>query len=312
MKPIVVGVGDCRLSTDPESELVTYALGSCVAVIVWDPAVPVGGLAHIMLPESSVDRHAAPNRPYRYADTGIPLLLESACRLGASMDRLVVRLAGGAAVSYGSDYFNIGAKNRTALQHMLSAAGLRVHSEETGGAISRTARLHVGTGHCIVRDPLGGERALHVRRRRPIEDDVGRASAEGAIAVLESMLSVTPVRPPFSGPRPHPPCHAGSVGLRGARSGRLTVLAEQRAAQWLASRFFGPQHSRKPARSQINYLVCELACQFARGILLRLDPAAPIDIEPPTAGIERTAPSASSWLRLDLDAGALALRLELE
>lgn len=55
MKTVVVGVGDCRVTDEPV-ELVTYALGSCIAVVVWDPVAKVGGLLHFMLPDSSVDR----------------------------------------------------------------------------------------------------------------------------------------------------------------------------------------------------------------------------------------------------------------
>ena len=55
-RPLVVGVGDCKVSADPQSELVTYALGSCIAVSIWDPVSKVGGLLHFMLPDSAVDR----------------------------------------------------------------------------------------------------------------------------------------------------------------------------------------------------------------------------------------------------------------
>lgn len=96
MSPLIVGVGDCRVSSDPESVLVTYALGSCIAVMIHDPVARVGGLLHFMLPESGMDRAKAQLNPFMFADSGIPLLFHGAYELGAEKRRLVVTAAGGA------------------------------------------------------------------------------------------------------------------------------------------------------------------------------------------------------------------------
>src|ERR1700712_5727529 len=92
----VVGIGDCKVSNDPEDVLVTHALGSCIAVIIHDPVAKVAGLLHYMLPESSLDPEKAAARPFVYADTGIPLLFHKAYRLGAIKSRLKIFAAGGA------------------------------------------------------------------------------------------------------------------------------------------------------------------------------------------------------------------------
>lgn len=161
MKPVVVGVGDCQLSADPAAMLVTYALGSCIAVAIWDPAARVGGLLHFMLPEAGAAGAAgAVEQPYRYADTGTPLLFRAAYRMGADKRRLVVRLAGGAAVVEGAGLFNIGKRNYAAVRRILWQAGVMIHGEDVGGALSRTVRLEVGTGKLLVRGPDGAEQEM--------------------------------------------------------------------------------------------------------------------------------------------------------
>lgn len=172
MKPVVVGVGDCQLSSDPASILVTYALGSCIAVAIWDPVARVGGLLHFMLPESAQGTaQDAAAQPYRYADTGTPLLFRSAYQLGADKRRLVVRLAGGAAVVNDGGLFNIGRRNYAAVRRILWQAGVMVHGEDVGGTVSRTVRMEVGSGRMIVRKPDEGEQELAAETpgRRPAE-----------------------------------------------------------------------------------------------------------------------------------------------
>lgn len=160
MKTVVVGVGDCRVSAEPV-EIVTYALGSCIAVVIWDPVARVGGLLHFMLPESSVDRDTqGRSNPYRYADTGTPLLFRAAYELGADKRRLLVRLAGGANVVDGGGVFNIGRRNYAAVRKILWKAGVLVHGEDVGGSVSRTVRLEVASGRCTVSTPAGGVREL--------------------------------------------------------------------------------------------------------------------------------------------------------
>lgn len=122
----VVGVGDCKVTSDPAAELITYALGSCIALAIWDPVARVAGLLHFMLPDSGVDRvNGGRESPYRYADTGTPLLFRSAYDRGAEKRRLVVRIAGGAAVFDDGGIFNIGQRNRRAAPNPLESRGAR-------------------------------------------------------------------------------------------------------------------------------------------------------------------------------------------
>jgi chemotaxis protein CheD len=147
----VVGVGAGMVSNHPAETLVTYALGSCVAVAIHDPVAKVGGLLHFMLPESSLDREKATRQPSMFADTGLPLLLERVARLGASSSRLRVWLAGGAQMIGDNGFFNIGRRNAEAARALLDSHGLRVESEDLGGSISRSVFLAVGTGEMTLK-----------------------------------------------------------------------------------------------------------------------------------------------------------------
>ncbi|MBL8174178.1 MAG: chemotaxis protein CheD [Bryobacterales bacterium] len=149
----IVGIGDALVSRDPGSVLVTYALGSCVAVAIHDPVVQVGGLLHFMLPESKGFSGDAKAVPFKFADTGIPMLFHEAYRLGAEKARMVVRVAGGAQVLDDSGVFNIGKRNVVAMRKILWRAGVMIQNEAVGGTVSRTVRLEVGTGKFWLREP---------------------------------------------------------------------------------------------------------------------------------------------------------------
>jgi len=150
MNTIVIGVADCRVSRDPDSVLVTYALGSCIAVMIHDPVTKVGGLLHFMLPESGPHRAKAEENPFMFADSGIPLLFHSAYDLGAEKRRLVVTVAGGAQIMDPNGTFNIGKRNHLAMRKIFWKAGVLVHAEDVGGSNSRTVRLEVGTGRVLM------------------------------------------------------------------------------------------------------------------------------------------------------------------
>jgi chemotaxis protein CheD len=153
VKPIVVGVGDYAVSADRQSVLVTYALGSCIALLIHDPRACVGGLLHFMLPESRIDARKARKNPSMFADTGIPMLFHRAYELGAVKSRLVVRAAGAAQVLNDAEVFNIGKRNYLALRRILWRAGVMLRGEATGGTTSRTVRLEVGNGRMWCRAP---------------------------------------------------------------------------------------------------------------------------------------------------------------
>ena len=113
----VIGVGECATSADPAERLATYALGSCIAVAVYDPVAKVGGLLHFLLPDSSYEPVRRRDNPYISAETGVPELLRLCIQLGARKSRLLVCAAGGASVLDNGAFFNVGRKNQLGLQN---------------------------------------------------------------------------------------------------------------------------------------------------------------------------------------------------
>ena len=151
MNTITVGMADLRVTNDPESMLVTYALGSCIAVLVHDPVRQVGGMIHYMLPLSSVVPEKSWDKPAMFADTGVPLLFERMYALSCRKADLVVRVAGGAAIHDDNGVFEIGKRNYVVLRKMLWKSGVAIAAEAVGGAVSRTVKLFVGSGRTTLR-----------------------------------------------------------------------------------------------------------------------------------------------------------------
>ena len=164
MSRLIVGVADCKCAKSPVAEIITYALGSCIAVVVHDSSSGVGGLLHYMLPESSLDQEKAAANPYMFADTGIPALINDVKELGGRTRGLTVWVAGGAQVLTDNGHFQIGRRNYLALRKLLWKQGLMIHAESVGGTSCRTVRLELPTGRVLAREG-GTERELRARGR---------------------------------------------------------------------------------------------------------------------------------------------------
>lgn len=152
MSRIVVGISDLKISGDIEDMLITYALGSCIAVAVYDPMVKVGGLLHFMLPDSKLDLNKTKLIPAMFADTGIPLLFKSCYRLGSEKKHMIVKIAGGANILDNSNYFRIGQKNIIALRKIFWKNNVLIDGEDTGGDHNRTVSLDISTGKVVVKN----------------------------------------------------------------------------------------------------------------------------------------------------------------
>lgn len=151
MGDIVVGISDLRCSSCRDDVIVTYALGSCVAVIVYDPVAIVGGMLHFMLPDSLLDKRKAEEAPAMFADTGIPLLFKSCYQLGAEKRRMKVKVIGGASILDNDNYFRIGQKNITAVRRIFWKNNVLIDGEDTGDTCNRTVRLRMTDGRCFVK-----------------------------------------------------------------------------------------------------------------------------------------------------------------
>ena len=157
---LIVGVSDMKVSKNPDAVLVTYSLGSCIAIAVFDPAAKVGGLLHYMLPESSLDSAKAAANPFMFADTGIPRLFKSVYELGGIKGRMRVIMVGGSQVLDQKGFFNIGKRNEMAARKLFHRNNVVIDFAETGGSGNRTIRLAIRDGQCWLKGSVEGERLI--------------------------------------------------------------------------------------------------------------------------------------------------------
>ena len=144
---LVVGISDYKVARSP-NVFVTYALGSCVGICLYDKQVKVGGLSHIMLPESSMFSKNEINR-MKFADTAIVDLVRDLTLLGANSRRLVAKIAGGAqmfAVQPGSSIGTIGERNIASVKDTLHSLNIPIIAEDTGLNYGRTVYFDLDTG----------------------------------------------------------------------------------------------------------------------------------------------------------------------
>jgi chemotaxis protein CheD len=158
---VMVNMAQLAVSDSPEEVLTALGLGSCVAVCTYDSAARLGGMIHVVLPSSALSRRE--DGPAKFADLGVPRLLEEMARRGADRTRVRVALAGGASVLTGMNHvdgMDIGARNVAAVTAALNRIGMSPSEADVGGRASRTVRLRVGSGEIAVKTLRQGESVL--------------------------------------------------------------------------------------------------------------------------------------------------------
>lgn len=148
---IHVGIAEMKVSSQPD-RLVTMGLGSCVGVTLYDPVNKVGGLLHIMLPDSTQFNNVT--KPAKFADLGIPLLVMEIRRNGGKVNYLQAKMAGGAQMFSGSNdkfMLNIGERNIINTRNTLRQMGIKIVAEEVGGNRGRTMILDTTNGQVLIR-----------------------------------------------------------------------------------------------------------------------------------------------------------------
>lgn len=151
MGMIKVGMADLNIGKSPDV-ITTIGLGSCIGIAIYDSVTKIGGLAHIMLPDST--RMKNNSNVAKFADTGIEELIKKMTEAGASKTRMVAKIAGGARmfeVSGLSDVGNIGAKNAEASKKKLKELGIRLIAEDTGLNYGRTVELNCANGDFLIK-----------------------------------------------------------------------------------------------------------------------------------------------------------------
>jgi len=147
----IVGISEMRVSDDPGEVLVTYALGSCVGLTLFDPVTRAGGLLHSMLPLSKIDPAKAARNPQMFVDTGVSALLQALFDRGAQRKNLVAKVAGASNIMDANGVFNIGERNHRLLRKVLWKNDILVSGEDVGGSSPRTMYLHMGTGKTVLK-----------------------------------------------------------------------------------------------------------------------------------------------------------------
>jgi chemotaxis protein CheD len=147
----IVRVADWAARRGAEA-LVTLGLGSCVAIMLHDPQMQAGAMAHILLPSRSLARDTS--NPAKFPETAVPFLVEQLQALGADPRRIVAKLAGGASMfaqlmTPGS--VQMGERNLAATRNALRAAAIPLAGEAVGGEAGRSVRFFVADGRVEIR-----------------------------------------------------------------------------------------------------------------------------------------------------------------
>ncbi len=148
---IKVGMADLKVCKAPDG-LTTLGLGSCVGICIWDAAAGVGGLAHIMLPDSTKIKNNS--NIYKFADSAIDELIKELCEAGANRSRLKAKIAGGAqmfAFESQQAAMRVGLANVDAVREKLKKEGIPIVAEDTGGSHGRTIAFYPESGKLSIR-----------------------------------------------------------------------------------------------------------------------------------------------------------------
>ena len=148
MKHVVV-VGDMKFGVKGDS-LVTYALGSCLGLVVYDPQIQVAGLLHAMLPLSKINPEKAKANPNMFVDTGVPLLFRTLYEQGCQKSRMVVKAVGCGNPLGKNEMFKIGERNFTVLKKLLWKNNVLLANQDVGGTASRTVYFDISCCQTIV------------------------------------------------------------------------------------------------------------------------------------------------------------------
>lgn len=152
--PINVGLGEHAISSSAEDVLVAYGLGSCLGISMIDPVLRISGLLHAVLPEPANGNNRLDANPHKYVDSGIEALLNGLIKEGASRNKLIIRLAGGANMLLAANMthsFDIGTRNIVSARATLQRLKLSIAAEAVGGHSGRTVRVYVGNSRVTVK-----------------------------------------------------------------------------------------------------------------------------------------------------------------
>lgn len=147
MKITNIGLAEWHLTANPEERLVAIGIGSCVAVLFYDPRRRIGAMAHIMLPNGPLGETV----PAKFANVVVPLIVGELRNRGA--ENLRAAVVGGATMLGGGQslLLEIGRRNVDAVVAALGHFGLQPALTDTGGTRGRTVELGIAEGDVTVK-----------------------------------------------------------------------------------------------------------------------------------------------------------------
>lgn len=158
-----VQLGELQVSGNRTLILSIPNLGSSMALVIYDPRLRLGGVAHIILPESGLGGGTNMETPAKFADIAVPALLEAFTEAGGKPSQSVIRLVGGAQMfnfgGGGASLLNMGSRNATAIKTALSKLGLTPEKTDIGGNKGKSLRFVIATGQLYVKQ-IGGTEYL--------------------------------------------------------------------------------------------------------------------------------------------------------
>jgi chemotaxis protein CheD len=151
----MIGIGEYRVGSFP---MMTIGLGSCIGLTMYDPNLRLGAMVHIMLPESG----GRMDRPGKYVDTAVPLLVKELVALGCKNRSIVAKIAGGACMfEYFGTNLNIGERNAVKVRLLLQDHNIQLAAEDVGGKVGRSVTfLPTNDGKVTIRRADGTSSSL--------------------------------------------------------------------------------------------------------------------------------------------------------
>lgn len=150
-KKVIIGIGEWAVEKNP-AILVTLGLGSCVGVCIRDPIARIGGMVHVMLPDSG---GKATNTPGKFADSGIDLIIEELLKMGGQRNRLEAKIAGGASMFQSA--MDIGSRNIDAVMKSLERNSVKLLAKDVGGNKARSIEYDIESGKLMIRKVKTGD-----------------------------------------------------------------------------------------------------------------------------------------------------------
>ncbi len=157
-----IAQGEEAVGSTPEA-VITTTLGSCVAVCLWDPSNRIGGMNHILLPDS--ENWASLNN---FGGSAMDRLVNAILKSGANRSEFRAKVFGGAAMIAGLS--DIGARNSAFVRDYLARENIPCDAESVGGRSARQVKFWPYEGRARQRFVAGFDEVASAPKPKPASD----------------------------------------------------------------------------------------------------------------------------------------------